>query len=314
MDVSRRGVLKAGLAAGAVANTGEWGPGDRVFQPGSLPYLQPGAGGLPSRVFGTYWPSWDGPALSSLPSAYNTVWLFAAVPVGGPPGATGAVYWSQSRESTTQFNADLAALRASGRCVLLSVGGAGSYIQLDTQARSDAFVASVESIYAQLSGFDGIDFDIEGGIVWPDQLVYISRALRSAYGSMFAVTFPPAPWSSADKATCSALYAAGVLDLVAPQYYDLTGLSAETDKISNEIDSIETTWIPLVGGEASKVGLGYGLASVVSETMTLDSFSTVWTTLAAKYPQLRGAFCWEAAADAAESWSFSTTLGPLIAG
>ena len=54
----------------------------RVFQPGSLPYLQSAAGGLPSRVFGTYWPSWDGPALSSLPSAYNTVWLFAAVPVG----------------------------------------------------------------------------------------------------------------------------------------------------------------------------------------------------------------------------------------
>ena len=148
----------------------------------------PATGGLPSRVFGTYWPCWDGPALSSLPSAYNTVWLFAAVPVGGPPGTTGAVYWSQSRENATQFNADLADLRASGRCVLLSVGGAGSYIQLDTRARSDAFVASVESIYAQLGGFDGIDFDIEGGTVWPDQLVYISSALKSAYGSVFAVT------------------------------------------------------------------------------------------------------------------------------
>ena len=76
------------------------------------------------------------------------------------------MYWSQSRESTTQFNTDLATLRASGRCVLLSVGGAGSYIQLDTQDRSDAFVASVKSIYAQLGGFDGIDFDIEGGTVW----------------------------------------------------------------------------------------------------------------------------------------------------
>jgi hypothetical protein len=109
MNLSRRGILKAGLAAGAVASTSARGPGDRVFQPRSSPYLRPAAGGLPSRVFGTYWPSWDGPALRSLPSAYNTVWLFAAVPVGGPPGTTGAVYWSQSRENTTQFNTDLAA-------------------------------------------------------------------------------------------------------------------------------------------------------------------------------------------------------------
>jgi hypothetical protein len=192
------------------------------------------------------------------------------------------------------------------------VGGAGSYIQLDTRARSDAFVTSVKDIYAQLGGFDGIDFDIEGGTVWPDQLVYISRALKSVYGSGFAVTFPPAPWSSADKATCSALYTAGVLDLVAPQYYDLTGLSGEAGKIRNAISSVETVWIPLAGGEASKVGVGYGLASLVSETMTLSSFSTVWTTLAPKYPQLRGVFCWEAAADAAEGWSFSRTLGPVI--
>ena len=99
VDVSRSGVLNAGLATGAGADTEAWDPGDRVFQSGSLPYLQPAAGGLPSRVFGTYWPSWDGPALRSLPSAYNTVWLFAAVPVGGPPGTTGAVYWSQSREN-----------------------------------------------------------------------------------------------------------------------------------------------------------------------------------------------------------------------
>src|SRR5271165_7465111 len=42
MNISRRGVLKAGLAAGAVVGTGAWGggggPGAPVRQPGSLPY------------------------------------------------------------------------------------------------------------------------------------------------------------------------------------------------------------------------------------------------------------------------------------
>ena len=40
--IARRGVLKAGLAAGAVAGTGAWraapGRGRRLRQPGSLPY------------------------------------------------------------------------------------------------------------------------------------------------------------------------------------------------------------------------------------------------------------------------------------
>jgi hypothetical protein len=58
---------------------------------------------------------------------------------------------------------------------------------------------------------------------------------------------------------------------------------------------------------------GFPWLAIAGKVLTLVSFGTVWRTLAAKYPQLRGAFCWEAAADAAESWSFSTTLGPLIA-
>jgi phospholipase C len=48
MTISRRGVLKAGLAAGAVAGTGAWrqagGSGGPVRQPGSLPYPQLAAG------------------------------------------------------------------------------------------------------------------------------------------------------------------------------------------------------------------------------------------------------------------------------
>jgi hypothetical protein len=101
---------------------------------------------------------------------------------------------------------------------------------------------------------------------------------------------------------------------VAPQYYDLEGLSTESSKISNEISSIESAWLPLVNYNAAKVGLGYGIASVVSETMMFSSFGTVWKTLVIKYPSFRGAFCWEATADYAEGWSFETTFHPLIVG
>src|SRR5260370_13539369 len=120
------------------------GRGVRVMQ--KIPALP----ALPSRVLGCYWPVWNGLALSAIPSGYNTIWLFAAVSEGGPPGTTGAVTWSQNRESATQFNTDLADIRAAGRCVILSGGGANSYIDLSTRTRSDAFTARIEQIHNQL--------------------------------------------------------------------------------------------------------------------------------------------------------------------
>jgi len=266
----------------------------------------------PDRVLGCYWPYWNGPALSSLPALYNTIYLFSARPVGGAPGSTGAVIWSQERENTAKFNSDLAALRAAGRCVILSVGGEGEYIRLDTKTRADAFIASIKNIHTQLGGFDGVDFDIEGGTVWAAQLIYIAQQLKALYGTSFAITYPPGPWDPAARSICQEMYKAGVLDLVAPQYYDISGLGNETSKISGAVDSIKDDWLPLVNGDASKVGLGYGISSAVTETMSLTSFVSVWETLAAAHPTLRGVFCWEAAADASEAYSFATTLAPVL--
>ena len=96
------------------------------------------------------------------------------------------MYWSQNRESATQFNTDLAAIRAAGRCVILSVGGANSHIDLSTQTRSDAFTASIEKIHTQLGGFDGVDFDIEGGTLYPSQ-----ATADHAEGWSFETTFHP---------------------------------------------------------------------------------------------------------------------------
>jgi LysM repeat protein len=264
---------------------------------------------LPAKVLGTYWPEWNAPVLSTIPSGYNTVWLFAATPTSG-----GAVAWSQNRESTAQFKTDLAAIRAAGRCAILSVGGANAYIDLSTQARADAFITSVKGIYTQLGGFDGIDFDIESGTVYPIQLVYIARTLKSIYGSSFAITYCPAPWSSSDRAAVRALYTAGVLDLVSPQYYELSGLTTEASKVANVVNSITNSWLPQVNGDASKIGLGYGIASAVSETMTIPSFVTAWLTLSKTYPALRGVFSWEAHADSTELWLFETAMVPIVVG
>jgi len=125
------------------------------------PVPTPIGGGLPARVVGGYWTYWGAPRLADVPAQYNTVYLFSARPVGGQPGSTGAVFFEQSVQSEASFVADIAALRDSGRAVILSVGGAGEYLNTGTRAREDAFVASIVSIYDRLGGFDGLDWNIE---------------------------------------------------------------------------------------------------------------------------------------------------------
>ena len=121
---------------------------------------------LPSRVLGCHWPAWNGPVLSAIPSGYNTIWLFAAVPAGGPPGTTGAVTWSQHRESATQFNTDLADIRAAGRCVILSVGGeyydlAGLFTE---SSKIGNGVSSIESAWLPLVNYNAAQVGLGYGL------------------------------------------------------------------------------------------------------------------------------------------------------
>ena len=44
---------------------------------------------------------------------------------------------------------------------MLTVGGAGASFYLTNQTQSQNFLNSIYSIYSQLGGFDGIDWDIE---------------------------------------------------------------------------------------------------------------------------------------------------------
>lgn len=267
---------------------------------------------LPERVLGCYWTYWNGPALTSLPGLYNTVYLFSALPAGQPGGSTGAVTWSQSRQPASEFNTGLAALRAAGRCVILSIGGANAYLRLDTTERADAFIASIGQIHQQLGGFDGIDLDIEGGQLWPDQLSYIARSVKDAFGTDFAVTMPPGPWDAVAQQTCHAMCDAGVLDFVAPQYYDMSGPPRDQDARIRYAVAASHEWLSVMHGSASKLGLGYGITPAVTQTMSLASFASAWAQVAEAHPGLRGVFGWESAADASHGYSFATGMAPLV--
>ncbi|MHA7282049.1 hypothetical protein [Arthrobacter sp. TMS2-4] len=128
----------------------------------------------------------------------------------------------------THFTADLADFRRR-RTAILTVGGAQANVDLSTGTRAQTFLDSITRIYGKLGGFDGPDWTTYEGEQQPntDQIIWVSRQLKSFYGQSFVITTPRAPWRPADKAHCKAMLEAGVLDMVSPQYYDGPGLAAE---------------------------------------------------------------------------------------
>lgn len=265
---------------------------------------------LPAKSVGVYWPYWSAPAVANLPRTCNTLYLFSARPNGGTPGSNGSVYWDQGNQSGTSFKSDLLAFRAGGGAVIISIGGAGEYIRLDTRSRSQAFVASIQTIYNNLGGLDGLDWDIESTELYPNEMVWIAQQLKAMYPG-FSITFAAAPWRTSDVSTAKILVANNALDMVSPQYYDLSGLNTETDKINHMTSNIQSVWIPAMGGDARKVGIGCAQTGA-SEVMAIGSCVTAWKTLVSKYPSLRGAFVWEAQGDYNSRWSFLNTMGPVV--
>lgn len=269
------------------------------------------AAGLPEGVVGGYWTYWGAPRLRDVPVEFNTVYLFSARPVGGQPGSTGAVFFEQFVQSEAELVADIALLRSQGRAVILSVGGAGEYLNIGSRAREDAFVASVVSIYERLGGFDGLDWNIESADLPVGNMVSASQRLKARFGSDFAITTPPAPWRAAEMSFVEALRDAGVLDLVMPQYYDLTGLATEAQRRDHAVANI-SQWVTAAGG-ADKVGFGFRNVGAASETMTVASAVEVWERASARHPELRGAMAWSIDLDRTIDYRFAQQMSAVIA-
>ncbi|MEV6108765.1 glycoside hydrolase family 18 protein [Streptomyces sp. NPDC051940] len=108
-------------------------------------------------------------------------------------------------ESVAEFKSAIAAKRAAGKKVLLSIGGQNGQVQLTTTAARDAFVASVSSII-DTYGLDGVDIDFEGHSLSLNtgdtdfrnpttpvivNLISALKSLKSRYGSSFVLTMAP---------------------------------------------------------------------------------------------------------------------------
>jgi len=264
-----------------------------------------------TKVLGGYWTYWKKSAvrIRDIDPDYNLVYLFHAQPVGGAPGTTGAVYWTNpdnGRGAAANLVADIQYARnVQGRKAILTVGGANAGITFANRERSQNFIDSIVNIYDQLGGFDGIDWNnYEGSIsASTEEMIWISLELKRMFPG-FMITTPPAPWRAADLEFSKAMVQAGALDYAAPQYYDGPGLNDP----SFVVDNI-AKWVNALGAEHVVVGFG---VSEEANYMTIDQVVTAWNQVKAKYPTIRGAFNWEIHKDESNGWEFANTLKPIL--
>ena len=113
-----------------------------------------------------YWHNWNDAgapyiALDQIDPRYNVIELAFAEPIAG---TTSAIEFVPQFEVPAVFMAQVAAQRALGKKVVISIGGANATVQLNNLAERDQFVYLTMSMLLTW-GADGIDLDLEGSSV-----------------------------------------------------------------------------------------------------------------------------------------------------
>jgi chitinase len=138
------------------------------------------------KVLQGYWENWDGssngvhppfgwtPVTDSRIAAHGYNVLDAAFPV---IRSDGTALWEDGMDTGVKVAtpAEMCAAKASGQTILLSIGGAAAGIDLSSSTVADRFVATIVPIL-QKYNFDGIDIDIETGLVGSGNIGQLSAS------------------------------------------------------------------------------------------------------------------------------------------
>ncbi|AXB45211.1 chitinase [Amycolatopsis albispora] len=153
---------------------------------------------VPNKHLTGYWQNFVNGAkpqkLADVPAAYDVIVLaFAnsdparpgAVTFGVDPGLASAV----GGYTDADLKADIAAKKAAGKSILLSIGGEKGNVDLSSPANVTRFVDSFAAI-AQNFGIQGLDVDLEHGLNVANTASAIKQ-LRSRLGDGFLLTMAP---------------------------------------------------------------------------------------------------------------------------
>jgi chitinase len=243
----------------------------------SGPTPTPNPNGLPKHALIGYWhnftnPSGDTYRIRDVAPEWDVIMISFADDAGN-----GAVAFNLDKNAGTEaeFIADVAAKRAQGKKVVLSLGGQEGRMTLATDANVANFVNSLYTIITKY-GFDGIDLDLESGAgvnlgsaIIPN-LVKAVKQLKAKVGPNFYLSMAPEhPYVQGGYVAYSGIWGAYLpiidglrddLNIIHVQYYNNGGLySPYSASALNEgtVDALVGGSLMLIEGFKTVGGTGW---------------------------------------------------------
>ncbi|WSY19081.1 glycoside hydrolase family 18 protein (plasmid) [Embleya sp. NBC_00896] len=292
-----------------------------------------GGGTLPKHVLTGYWQNFNNGAtiqtIAQVPAEYDIIAVSFADATGTPGGVSFTLDPALNYPEA-QFKADIAAKKAAGKKVIISVGGEKGTVSVNSAASATNFANTLHTLI-QTYGFDGVDIDLENGL----NSTYMTQALRSLsakVGAGLVITMAPQTIDMQSTGTeyfKTALAIKDILTVVNTQYYNSGSMLGCDGKVYSQgsVDFITgLACIQLEGGLApAQVGLGlpasprgagsgYVSPTVVNNALDCLAKGTGCGTFkpTKTYPGLRGAMTWSTNWDALNGNQFSNTVGPHL--
>nr|WP_030692766.1 glycosyl hydrolase family 18 protein [Streptomyces globisporus] len=295
----------------------------------------PGPGpAVPRHAVTGYWQNFDNGAakqkLRDVQAAYDIIAVSFADSTATPGQITFNLDPAVGYASVADFKADVAAKKAAGKSVILSVGGEKGNVTINSDATATAFADSAYALMQEY-GFNGIDIDLEHGV----NATYLTKALRqlsAKAGSSMVLTMAPQTidmQNTGSEYFKTALAVKDILTVVNTQYYNSGSMLGCDGKVYSQgsVDFLTAlACIQLQGGLApSQVGLGvpastrgagsgYVDPQVVKNALDCLTRGTGCGTFkpAQTWPSLRGAMTWSTNWDATAGNAWSNAVGPHV--
>lgn len=295
-------------------------------------------GPLPRHFLTGYWHDFVNPAeelkLSQVPDEYDLI----AVAFGEATTRAGEVTFRVDPElsdalggyTDAQFKADVAALQAEGKKVIISVGGEKGAIRVSDANSARLFAESVYGLMTEY-GFDGVDIDLENGLN-PTYMEQALRALHGKTGAGLIITMAPQTLDMQSTGGSYFQLALGIKDIltvVHMQYYNSGTMLGCDQQVYGQgtVDFMTAlACIQLENGlRPDQVALGLpagpGAAGggVVAPSKVNDALDCLARgtncgsfTPARTYPDIRGAMTWSINWDVTNGGGFAETVRPHL--
>jgi len=164
-------------------------------------------GQVPARALIGYWHNFDnGSGFIRLRDSSRDFDVINIAFGETAPGSRATIVFNpDNRTTAAEIQADVAQLKSEGKKVLLSIGGANTTVELNSEADKQSFINSVAGIVTQY-GLNGIDVDFEGSSLSLNagdldfrspttpkvvNLISALRTLKARFGNDFILSMAP---------------------------------------------------------------------------------------------------------------------------